>query len=101
MALPDLSVDPALLAKAGEAMQEPATKLRTALNNFLEKAAAIGDHPWGTDQFGQKIQEAYQKSNVGDVLQSVQNMADGIVATESRLTSAATQYRRVEAANRQ
>jgi hypothetical protein len=90
-----------MLAKGGEAMLQPAVKLRTALDNFLARAAAVGDQPWGTDQFGQKVQEAYVKSKVGDVLQSVQNLADGIVETQARLVTMATQYRRAEIANQQ
>ncbi len=101
MADPDLSADPQLLAKAGDTLDEPANRLRAALTNFMTAADDIGDAPWGTDQLGQAIGQAYQESKVGDVLWSARNLADGVDDVRSRVRQMAGQYANVEEVNSQ
>jgi hypothetical protein len=99
VAEPDLSVDPVLLTKAGDDLHDPAQQLRDALTKFLTTAREVGDRPWGTDSTGQTIERAYVASKVGNVLRSVQNLADGLEDVQARVRLMAAQYSNTEAVN--
>jgi hypothetical protein len=107
---PIVRVDVEELENSSGALESPIVTLRTALGKFYTKVHGLPPKPWGEGEIGQKFAEEYEglkyepgpdgKRGHAAVLQSLQDLIDGLQNMQGKVQEMADIYTANEAANR-
>jgi len=104
-----LTVNPRALRKSSETLNEPASTLQTALDNFYTKVNGLPAKPWGTDDMAHAFVKQYEgheqrfgsngKRGYEALLAGLVDLIDGLGVMRKKTRAMALHYAKAEEAN--